>query len=209
VRLTKKGVPDKRSLSSRQNAVKAREAKLKKLAQKRDIIDTNFEDVAEIDEQDESSESESSEESEDDEIKELREQLAKRVKTKKLMKTFKSEEQEVKAPQNVSLDDLADTVAKTVTKTLKVTAEEKKAIAKAKREATKKAKAEGTYVPKPRGRPPKSQKDQTGGRTSTKTEPVVADYVQKVTGEVVSKSEILAEKPEKKMETPSKAFISW
>jgi len=227
VRLTKKGLPDKRYLSSKANAAKAREAKLKKLAQKREMMDSIAEDDT-IEEEDnvmqfsptgsenELSDSSNDEESEDEQIRELREQLAARVKTKNsnsksLRKKVAPQEvkSEPKAP-TLSYDELAETVAKTVTKTLKISAEEKKAIAKAKREAVRKAKAEGTYVPKPRGRPRKGE--QTSPNPSiTKTDKAVAEYVEQVGGEPDSSSTGLREKKVvvKSVEKPSGTFISW
>lgn len=199
VRLTKKGVPDKRSLSSRTNAIKAREAKLKKQAQKKEIM------IDDIQEENDSDSVNTDSESEDEEVKILREQLSTRVDVK-AAKTTRSQSARgsgdrsspfVAPTPQYKLEDIADTVAQSVTKTFKNAADEKKALAKAKRDAIKKAKAEGTYVPKPRGRPKKE---------TTKTDVAVKEYVE-MTGGGKAKDDV--EETPKKAEQSCNSYISW
>jgi len=130
VKFTKSGRPDRRSLTSRTNAEKARNQRSVKRQEKKVIV-----------------EPEETTDSSDDEEDEL--VLVPRKKVEKPKKV-----QEVKAPP-ITHDELVETLTKTVAKTLKMNEQERKTKAKAKREAVKKAKAEGTYVPQTRGRPVK------------------------------------------------------
>lgn len=141
-RLTKTNRPDKRSETSRANAEKARLTKLEKLAEKKRMIIIESETDSDYDSDDSDDSSKS-----DDEKVDPQQVIKQRQKNTKRRVGRPTKAEELK--QKELIEAITDATARAI----KLQELERKATAKAKREAVRKAKADGTYVNKGRGRP--------------------------------------------------------
>jgi len=134
-RLTKTNRLDRRTETSKANAEKARLKKLEKLTERRKTIQVQIET-------DSDSDSDFDSESENE-----RKVIHENKVPKKRGRGRPTKEEE---KRNI---ELINAITDSTVRAIKLQEQERKAVAKAKREAVRKAKVDGTYVNKGRGRP--------------------------------------------------------
>lgn len=151
VMLTKTNKPDKRTETSRANALKARMAKLNKLALKKAEDQKKREEAKRIREESSGSDTSADESAGDSDSEDELDVIPRRKvgRPKKSEEATLAEARLQALQQSRNIENLTDAVRLA----LKKEELERKAKAKAKRDAIKKAKADGTYVAKGRGRP--------------------------------------------------------
>jgi len=199
IRLTKTNRLDKRTETSKANAEKARLKKLEKLAEKRKMIQIQVESETDSDYDSESSESDSENVYE----RKVKNDRAPAPVEKKRGRGRPTKEEEKQHR------DYINAITDATLRAVKLQEEDRKAVAKAKREAVRMAKASGTYVNKGRGRPFKPTLEKKPEPTPEK--PRFSECFGKSGGELVERKEVVKPEPVEKKETaktePRGAFV--